>query len=167
MKKIIVLTLSALSSFLVACSGVSHQSDAVNKETIAPFPAAKSGEVRSVIYLPQLKDEQNAKVELIIGKDMLVDCNIHRLSGQIKQEDLKGWGYSYYVVENVGSGISTMMACPSDEQNKMAFVTMNNDIGLIRYNSKLPIVVYTPSNVQVKYRVWSAQTPLKAAIIDK
>jgi ecotin len=27
-------------------------------------------------------------------------------------------------------------------------------ISLLRYNSKLPIVVYTPENIDVKYRVW-------------
>lgn len=31
----------------------------------------------------------------------------------------------------------------------------------IRYNSKLPIVVYAPKDVDVKYRVWSTSDEVK------
>ena len=27
---------------------------------------------------------------------------------------------------------------------------------LVRYNSRLPIVLYTPDNVEVRYRLWRA-----------
>lgn len=165
MKKLALLVVGAAGALLAACS-TSNTSSLKSVNEVAPYPDAKDGYVRSVIYLPELKDEQNAKVELIIGKEMLVDCNIHRLSGTIKQEDLKGWGYQYYVVDKVGAGISTLMACPPDYKEKMEFVTINNDLGLIHYNSRLPIVVYTPQDVQVKYRVWTGKDTAKSATIN-
>ena len=36
---------------------------------------------------------------------------------------------------------------------------------LIRYNSKLPIVVYAPEGVEVQYRVWKADP--KPTAIEK
>lgn len=157
MKKIAILALSSLALCLTACAGTTEPKNNVKTvNEIAPYPAAKSGFVRSVIYLPELKDEQNAKVELLIGKEMVVDCNAHSLSGSVKQEELKGWGYQYVTVDKVNSGISTLMACPPNDEKKTDFVTINHNLGLMKYNSQLPIVVYTPKDIQVKYRVWSA-----------
>jgi ecotin len=39
------------------------------------------------------------------------------------------------------------------------------DNSLLRYNSKLPIVVYTPENVDVKYRVWKADETIGQAVV--
>ncbi|WP_281181174.1 ecotin family protein [Candidatus Arsenophonus triatominarum] len=36
---------------------------------------------------------------------------------------------------------------------------------MVRYNSKLPIVVYVPNDMAVKYRVWSAPEELNSAKI--
>ncbi|EAX3797441.1 ecotin, partial [Salmonella enterica] len=36
--------------------------------------------------------------------------------------------------------------------------------GMLRYNSKLPIVVYTPANVDVKYRIWKADANVQNAV---
>ncbi|MBE9367223.1 proteinase inhibitor I11, ecotin [Klebsiella pneumoniae] len=36
---------------------------------------------------------------------------------------------------------------------------------MLRYNSKLPIVVYTPSNVDVKYRIWRADETISNAVV--
>ena len=33
---------------------------------------------------------------------------------------------------------------------------------LIRYNSRLPIVVYAPEGVEIRYRIWSAGPETKA-----
>ncbi|EFZ89211.1 ecotin [Salmonella enterica subsp. enterica serovar Montevideo str. 609460] len=35
---------------------------------------------------------------------------------------------------------------------------------MLRYNSKLPIVVYTPANVDVKYRIWKADANVQNAV---
>ena len=36
------------------------------------------------------------------------------------------------------------------------FVTLGGEPKLLRYNSRLPIVVYVPSGVEVRYRLWRA-----------
>lgn len=36
---------------------------------------------------------------------------------------------------------------------------------MLRYNSKLPIVVYTPENVEVKYRIWKAEDKIQDAVV--
>lgn len=38
------------------------------------------------------------------------------------------------------------------------------DDAMLRYNSKLPIVVYTPDNVEVKYRIWKAGETIGNAV---
>lgn len=50
--------------------------------------------------------------------------------------------------------MSTLMACLDDTKHE-AFVSMQ-DAPLIRYNSKLPVVIYAPEDVTVKYRIWQA-----------
>lgn len=39
------------------------------------------------------------------------------------------------------------------------------DAGMLRYNSKLPIVVYTPANIDVKYRIWRADETIGTAVV--
>ncbi|WXL24712.1 serine protease inhibitor ecotin [Ectopseudomonas mendocina] len=128
---------------------------AATPEALKPYPAPTEGYTRHVIDLPKLDNENDHKVELLAGKTMEVDCNIHRLGGQWQDKTAEGWGYSYYELSDVGPGISTMMGCPNNEPKK-AFVPAGGEAKLVRYNSKLPIVVYTPADVEVRYRVWSA-----------
>ena len=41
------------------------------------------------------------------------------------------------------------------------FVTIGGEPFLLRYNSRLPIVVYVPEGVEVRYRIWSAGAETK------
>ena len=36
------------------------------------------------------------------------------------------------------------------------FVALGGESFLIRYNSKLPVVVYAPDDAEVRYRLWRA-----------
>ena len=36
------------------------------------------------------------------------------------------------------------------------FVALAGEPQLIRYNSRLPVVVYVPDGVEVRYRIWRA-----------
>ncbi len=47
------------------------------------------------------------------------------------------------------------MACP-DDSRKQAFVQVGGEPQLVRYNSKLPLVIYAPADMEVRYRIWSA-----------
>lgn len=133
-------------------------------EKVAPYPKADKGMKRQVIQLTPEKDESTLKVELLIGQTLEVDCNKHRLGGELDSKTLEGWGYDYYVFNKVTSPVSTMMACP-DGKKEQKFVTayLGND-GMLRYNSKLPIVVYTPANVDVKFRIWKAEDNVQNAV---
>jgi ecotin len=37
------------------------------------------------------------------------------------------------------------------------FIAISGEPYLIRYNSRLPIVVYVPEGVEVRYRIWKAR----------
>ncbi|MBP6610400.1 MAG: serine protease inhibitor ecotin [Paludibacter sp.] len=117
------------------------------------FPAASAGFTKQIITLPVAKNEDNLKVEIFVGKTIEVDCNRYFLSGTIKEQNLEGWGYTFYKVESNGAIGGTKMMCP-DEKKTMKFVNMQTL--LIRYNSKLPVVVYVPDGMELKYRIWKA-----------
>lgn len=116
------------------------------------YPTPEKGYSRQVIILPKLENEQDHKVQLMIGKRAVVDsANMARMMGQIKEETLKGWGFPMYRFESNGQIIQTLRGGGVQEER---FVNALHDY-LIRYNSKLPIVVYVPEGFLVKYRVWS------------
>lgn len=132
-------------------------------EKVAPYPQPEKGMTRQVIYLPAQENEHDLRVELVVGKTLEVDCNRQILGGQMKSETLSGWGYDYFVLESVSGPASTMMACP-DGKKESRFVQVNlGDQAMQRYNSKLPLVVYAPQGVEVKYRIWRADAELQAA----
>lgn len=133
-------------------------------EKVAPYPKADKGMKRQVIQLTPEKDESTLKVELLIGQTLDVDCNQHRLAGETDSKTLEGWGYDYYVFDKVTSPVSTMMACPDGKKEKKFITAHLGDDGMLRYNSKLPIVVYTPENVEVKYRIWKAEEKIQDAV---
>lgn len=130
------------------------------KERVKMFPEPTAGYKQVVIELPAKKNEQNLRVELFAGKNVQTDCNRHFMMGSINERELTGWGYSYYIVESDGNMASTRMACP-DGKVKSEFVYMKTQ--MVRYNSRLPIVVYVPQGMDVKYRVWKAGKKLKEA----
>lgn len=135
-------------------------------DDLKPYPTAEKGYQRFVIHLEALPNEPDHQIELIIGKEMLIDCNRHFFSGQLEEKTLQGWGYTYYTLTNIVGPASTMMACPPDEKKKTVFVSLNNDKSdfLKRYNSKLPIVIYVPLGFEVRYRLWRADNITHHAI---
>ncbi len=56
----------------------------------------------------------------------------------------------------------TLMAVDPKAPKVSRFVGLAGDPYLVRYNSRLPIVVYVPEGVEVRYRVWTAGTETKA-----
>ncbi|AIX73164.1 MAG: serine protease inhibitor ecotin [Mixta calida] len=162
--KNIAIALSAL--FIASSAWAGAKSDAgphAKLESVAPYPAAEKGQIRQVIYLPPQQNEERYKVELLIGKTLERDCNRVMLGAETEQRTLEGWGYDYLVVKRLTPPASTQMMC-ADKRKHREFIAANLQQGLLRYNSKLPIVVYTPADVEVKYRLWQADPAIADAV---
>ena len=131
------------------------------------YAPASEGMQRYVIELPELENESLQKVELIIGKTVPTDgVNRHFFGGKVTREVVQGWGFSYYELKELGPMAGTLMAGPPDGQQVDTFVTVSHNLGLIHYNSKLPLVVYVPEGVEVKYRLWSTAAEPTAAEVN-
>lgn len=91
-----------------------------------------------------------------MGKYLETDgVNRVRLSGSVEEKTLQGWGYHYYVATSDGAAASTRMAPLGDSPPSLQFVGMQPL--LVRYNSRLPCVVYVPEGFAVRYRLWKAE----------
>jgi len=127
------------------------------------FPAAESGMVRYALQLPERSDESAFKIEIIVGKTVKVDAeNKYFFGGKIEAQNIKGWGYTRYVVDKLGPMAGTRMAVDPDAPKADRFVPIGGEPYLIRYNSRLPVVVYVPAGVEVRYRIWSAEPKAEA-----
>ncbi|WPN49832.1 MULTISPECIES: serine protease inhibitor ecotin [unclassified Pseudomonas] len=155
------LTLNATIGLLAA--GLTSLVQAAKLETVAPFPKAESGFTRQVIHLAPQTREDDFQVEILAGKTMTVDCNRPRLGGMLEEKNLEGWGYPFYRLEKVIGPMSTLMACPAGT-SQQGFVPVVGDGFLLRYNSKLPIVLYVPKDIEVHYRIWSASSKVEKAV---
>ncbi len=126
------------------------------------FPPAKKGYTRYIVDVPKRDNDAEHKVELLIGKDMMVDCNHASFSGKIERKELIGWGYHYLEVSNIQPGPTTMMACNAPKVEK--FISMYApEKTLLRYNSRLGTVIYVPEGYEVRYRIWSAGESIEKA----
>ena len=126
-------------------------------DNMKAFPPAAEGMVRYVLQLPEQGDESAFKVELIVGKIVQVDeGNRYFFGGKIEVETIKGWGFPRYNVSELGPMGGTLMAIDPNAPKVNRFITLGGEPYLIRYNSRLPVVVYAPEGVDVRYRIWSA-----------
>ena len=157
------LTVNACAALFAL--GLANTAHAAKLEDTAPYPKAESGFTRQVIHLAPQPREDDFQVEILAGKTMTVDCNRPRLGGILEEKNLEGWGYPFYRLEKVIGPMSTLMACPAGT-SKQDFVPVVGDGFLLRYNSKLPVVVYVPKDVEVRYRVWTASQDVQKAKVE-
>lgn len=161
MKKPILIVSSIMIMLLIGygCTSpekkTTQQSNEQAQEQLQSFPEPKEGYVRHVLLLPELSNEKelNQKVEIFAGKTLLLDCNQHRLSGELKAQAVENYGYEYYFFKTDGRVESTLMLCP-DSTKTEKFVHAPSV--MTYYDSACPLVIYTPESYEIRYKVWEA-----------
>jgi ecotin len=93
------------------------------------------------------------RVELIIGRTLMVDCNRHLLQGSLVEDSVPGWGYPLFRVTGGRQQVSTRMACPGQPPRR-DFVMLGGTPTLVPVNPRLPIVVVAPKELEVRWRLW-------------
>lgn len=167
MNKITTYILCLLVTICSSTACLVYGADDVNAtDLLKAYPAAANGQQRVVIHLKELPNEEDHLVELIIGKEIEVDCNKQFFAGQLEEKTIPGWGYDYYIVPKISGPLSTLMAC-QETKKSTAFVTLRKgDTGALkRYNSKLPLVIYIPKGFEVRYRIWNADNAIQKATL--
>lgn len=140
---------------------------------LSPYPAPAAGERRWWVQLPAspgasagrpvLAMDPDRLVEVSVGREVEVDCNLHHFGGTLREEKVKGWGYDILRVTDVGPMISTRMACPPGEPRRRRFVRVGTVPRLVVYNPLLPLVVYAPQDLEVRWRIWKAEPTFRPA----
>ena len=149
MKKTFLFMMFAL---LLACAPLRAGND------LKAFPPADPGMVRHVLPLPEQPDESLLQVEIIIGKTVRTDAaNRYFFGGAIEAETVPGWGYTRYMLPKLGPMAGTLMAVDPAAPKLERFIALAGEPYLIRYNSRLPVVVYAPEDADVRYRIWRAE----------
>ena len=146
----VLLSFIAITTVLIVCPACAG-------ENMKAFPPPDQGQIRYVIQLAGHDDESNYQVELIVGRTVEIDAiNQYFFGGQIKKESIAGWGYTRYVVGELGPMAGTLMAVDPNAPKVARFIRLAGEPYLVRYNSRLPVVVYVPTGVEVRYRIWRA-----------
>jgi ecotin len=166
------MIIKKLASFTILLGLLAHSNNIdaqgkmkkYNKLEINMFPKAKAGEKQVYIQVPIETNENDLKVEVFVGKTQLVDCNNYFMIGEIVSNNLEGWGYDYYTIKGSGETAGTLMGC-LDNKKTSKFIQM--PASLLRYNSRLPIVIYVPNDLEVKYRIWRADNQMATATKGK
>ena len=156
MKTFTLLMLSAC----LAVSTAMAQTEA--EHNLKAFPAPEKGMTRYLLMLPAEKDESSLRVELQIGKIVHTDpANSYFFGGSLKEVNIEGWGYTRYVLAKLGPMAGTLMGVDPKVPKVERFITLGGEPPLLRYNSRLPLAVYVPVGVEVRYRIWRADPEVK------
>jgi ecotin len=117
---------------------------------------------RHVIRLPKQQDESAFKVELLAGRIVKTDAiNHYFFSGTVETVNIPGWGFDRYIIRSLGSMAGTLMAVDPGSPQVERFISVGGET-ILRYNSRIPLVVYAPAGVEVRYRLWRAGSTLLA-----
>lgn len=133
------------------------------QDNMKAFPPAGDGMTRFVLELAKQEDESLFKVELIVGKTVELDeVNRYFFAGTLKEETIEGWGFPKYILKELGPMAGTLIGFNPNSPKVKRFITLGGEPFLVRYNSRLPVVVYVPEGVEVRYRIWRADPNAKA-----
>ena len=131
-------------------------------DNMKAFPPADEGMSRLVLQLPEQADETLFKVELLLGKTIQTDeQNRYFFGGKIEEETIQGLGFSRFVVKELGPMAGTLIGIDPKTPKVSRFITLGGEPFPVRYNSRLPLVVYVPDGVEVRYQLWKAEPDAK------
>lgn len=138
-------------------AGLTSSAETEAERNMKAFPPADAGMTRHVLMLPPQDQEDSLRVELIIGKTVRIDeVNRYFFAGSLREVNIEGWGFTRYLLAELGPMGGTLMAVDPGGPKVERFVTLGAEPQLLRYNSRLPLVVYVPEGVEVRYRIWRA-----------
>ena len=155
----------ALTLIIVTLAAVGCSPTVPKRGDMNPFPVAPGGETRHVIRLPAAGNEDTLRVELVVGRQMLADCNRQWFGGKLERDTTSGWDHPVYRMTSVAGPATTMMACP-DAEARDTFVRVRFANPFVPYDSKSPLVVYVPQGFVVRYRIWQGQQKLRDAVTE-
>ena len=164
----------ALLLLMVAASAPAAA--AIPRLDLSGYPATKQGLKRWVIQpsglLPKSDDAMISahpldwRVQLIVGKEVDVDCNVKRLSGpSLSMQRLpEASGKALFEISGPVLVLSTRMACTKEQAQGKSFLSLGKQPYLIPYNASWPVVVDLPDGVVLRWRVWKAETKQQEAV---
>ena len=137
-----------------------------------PAPGLKRWVIQPSGLLPKSADPLISahpldwRIQLIVGQTVTLDCNTKRLSGSGMTMRMlpEASGKALFEVKGPVAVISTKMACPDDQPTRTSFLSLGKQPYLVPYNASWPIVVDLPENVQLRWRVWKAETRQQNAV---
>ncbi len=148
--------LAALLQGLALSLPAAAQAPAPEPQDLAPYPAPATGLERFVMRLPAMERAHDSLVEIQVGRRISSDCNRPRLFGKLERRIADGWGFPYFEITDISQPMTTLMACPDQEQPVERFITVHGDGFMQPYKSELPMVIHVPAGYRVRYRVWRA-----------
>jgi len=139
-KLVTALTLLFVLFFTTMCAATKEDISLTDKDTI-----------KHVFILPKKDNESQYEIKFIIGKTLLVDCNRHSLVGDIHNKSINEYSYTVIEIEiEKNILISTRMGCPKPKTKR--FITLRTQRHFTPYNSKIPLVIYAPKDIEVSYK---------------
>jgi ecotin len=129
-----------------------------SRDNLKAYPAPEAGMKRCVIHLEsKANEESDYRIEVLVGKTVEVDqVNRYFFGGKLEEVTIEGWGFPKYVVKELGPMSGTRIAPDPSAPQVKRFVSLGGEQQLLRYNSRLPLVVYVPADAEVRLRVWKA-----------
>lgn len=121
------------------------------------FEAPAASERREVLWLaPQddLEAESDRWVQLRAGVLAEVDgVNRHWLTGELRADILDGWGYDLHRFVGGAEIAATRVGGEGAPRQEWVW----SQASMVRYNSRLPLVVYLPRALRLSYRLLAPQ----------
>lgn len=172
--RVLGLACGALALALVPASV--PQAGAIPRLDLSGYPKPAAGDRRWVIQLPGVlrptvdpalsPNPADWRVQLIVGQMAQVDCNRQVFGGKLRPvKPAQEGGPVIYRVTDVGALASTRMACPPEQPRRRAFVPMAGKAFVVPYNASRPIVVDAPRPLELRWRLWKAESQERPATL--